>query len=244
MSTSKRKRGDDSNWSKRVPKKKPSSAGLKRAGSKADRPSLQIQTLQHAGTTMITVPSGGVCDLINTYARGSDEGNRHTSETLTYKIAIDYHFVADAAACRYSNTGTGVMWLVYDTTPGGQAPTPQTIFAYPDTLKAWPATWKVSRELCHRFVVKRRWLFNMETDGRIGSDIPPSNASWKPCKRNIYFHKFTSGVGVRTQWKNVTDGGVGAIQRGALYMVIAPGNGLTFTAHGQTRLYFKSVGNQ
>nr|WKU84269.1 mutant coat protein [Maize streak virus] len=166
MSTSKRKRGDDANWNKRVTKKKPSSAGLKKAGSKADRPSLQIQTLQHAGSTMITVPSGGVCDLINTYARGSDEGNRHTSETLTYKIAVDYHFVADAQACKYSNTGTGVMWLVYDTTPGGQAPTPQTIFAYPDTLKAWPATWKVSRELCHRFVVKRRWLFNMETDGR------------------------------------------------------------------------------
>nr|AIY33467.1 capsid protein [Maize streak virus]AIY33471.1 capsid protein [Maize streak virus]AIY33475.1 capsid protein [Maize streak virus] len=244
MSTSKRKRGDDASWKKGTAKKKTSAAGLKKSATKAERPSLQIQTLLHAGTSMITVPSGGICDLISTYARGSDEGNRHTSETLTYKISLDYHFVADAASCKYSNVGTGVVWLVYDTTPGGQAPTTKQIFAYNDNLAAWPTTWKVSRELCHRFVVKRRWLFTMETDGRIGSDIPPSNVSWKPCKRNINFHKFTSGLGVRTMWKNVTDGGVGSIQRGALYMCIAPGNGVTFTAHGQTRLYFKSVGNQ
>nr|AIY33579.1 capsid protein [Maize streak virus] len=244
MSMSKRKRADEAQWNKRSTKKKGSAPQAKKPGGKVEKPSLQIQTLLHSGDTMITVPSGGVCDLINTYARGSDEGNRHTSETLTYKVGVDYHFVADAASCKYSNRGTGVMWLVYDTTPGGNAPTTQDIFAYPSALKAWPTTWKVSRELCHRFVVKRRWLFTMETDGRIGSDTPPSNQSWPPCKRNVDFHKFTSGLGVRTQWKNVTDGGVGAIQRGALYLVIAPGNGITFTAHGQTRLYFKNVGNQ
>nr|AIY33608.1 capsid protein [Maize streak virus] len=244
MSMSKRKRADEAQWNKRSTKKKGSAPQAKKPGGKVEKPSLQIQTLLHSGDTMITVPSGGVCDLINTYARGSDEGNRHTSETLTYKVGVDYHFVADAASCKYSNRGTGVMWLVYDTTPGGNAPTTQDIFAYPSALKAWPTTWKVSRELCHRFVVKRRWLFTMETDGRIGSDTPPSNQSWPPCKRNVDFHKFTNGLEMRTHWKNVTDGGVGAIQRGALYLVIAPGNGITFTAHGQTRLYFKSVGNQ
>ncbi|ACY08852.1 coat protein [Saccharum streak virus] len=244
-SLGKRKRSNGGDWSKRSAKKKPAGTPSRRAGpGRGPRPALQIATYQAAGTSMVTVPSGGVCELLATYARGSDEGNRHTNETITYKVALDYHFVASSAACRYSSIGVGVVWLVYDAQPSGNAPQVTDIFPHPDSLAAFPYTWKVGREVCHRFVVKRRWTFTMETDGRIGSDIPRSTDSWPPCKRSIYFHKFATGLGVKTEWKNLADGGVGSIKKGALYIVIAPGNGLEFTAHGNARLYFKSVGNQ
>nr|WKU84408.1 coat protein [Panicum streak virus] len=243
----KRRRSDEVAWSRRKPVKKPARRPPPpRAGPSVRRglPALQIQTLVAAGDTMITVPSGGICSLIGTYARGSGEGERHTNETLTYKVALDYHFVATAAACKYSSIGIGVCWLVYDAQPTGTSPTVKDIFPHPDTLSAFPYTWKVGREVCHRFVVKRRWCFTMETNGRIGSDVPPANSAWPPCKKDIYFHKFCTGLGVKTEWKNVTDGKDGAIKKGGLYIVIAPGNGLEFTVHGQCRLYFKSVGNQ
>ncbi|AAC98085.1 coat protein [Sugarcane streak Egypt virus - [Man]] len=245
LAGSKRKRADEVAWSRRGTKKKPERTSAARAGpSRRIRPPLQIATFVAAGQSMVSVPSGGVCELLGSYARGADEANRHTNETVTYKVALDYHFVATAAACKYSSIGTGVAWLVYDAQPTGNTPTTKDIFGYSDSLVAFPYTWKVSREVCHRFVVKRRCTFTMETDGRIGSDVPPANTSWSPCKRAIYFHKFFTGLGVKTEWKNLTDGGVGAIKKGALYLVIAPGNGLEFTCHGQARLYFKSVGNQ
>nr|APD29123.1 coat protein [Sugarcane chlorotic streak virus] len=245
-SGAKRKRSDEGSWSKRKSgKKQPRVSSSRRAGpARGPRPALQIANYQAAGTTMVTVPSGGVCELLATYARGSDEGNRHPNETVTYKVAMDYHFVLTAAACRYSSIGVGVAWLVYDAQPTGNAPQVTDIFPHPDSLVAFPYTWKVGREVCHRFVVKRRWTFTMESDGRIGSDIPRSTDAWPPCKRSIYFHKFVTGLGVKTEWKNVADGGVGAIKKGALYFVIAPGNGQEFTVHGNARLYFKSVGNQ
>nr|WKU84279.1 coat protein [Sugarcane streak Reunion virus]WKU84420.1 coat protein [Sugarcane streak Reunion virus]WKU84424.1 coat protein [Sugarcane streak Reunion virus]WKU84428.1 coat protein [Sugarcane streak Reunion virus]WKU84432.1 coat protein [Sugarcane streak Reunion virus] len=241
----KRKRTDDAAWSKRArPKAGRTSAARPGTAVRRVRPALQIQTLQAAGTSMITVPSGGVCDILGSYSRGSDECNRHTNETVTYKVALDYHFVASAAACKYSSIGTGVVWLVYDAQPQGNCPTVKDIFPHPDTLSAFPYTWKVGREVCHRFVVKRRWTFTMEVNGRIGSDVPPATAVWPPCRKNIYFHKFVTGLGVKTEWKNTTGGEVGDIKKGALYIVIAPGNGLDFTVHGNARLYFKSVGNQ
>ncbi|ACC68194.1 coat protein [Urochloa streak virus] len=245
-SLGKRKRSDEGAWSKGKSKKKAmrGSSSRRPGPVRGPRPALQIAQYIAAGTSMVTVPSGGVCELLATYARGSDEGNRHTNETVTYKVALDYHFVLTAEACRYSSIGVGVAWLVYDAQPTGNAPQVSDIFPHGDTLAAFPYTWKVGREVCHRFVVKRRWTFTMESDGRIGSDIPRTTDAWPPCKRSIYFHKFVTGLGVKTEWKNVADGGVGAIKKGALYLVIAPGNGLTFTAHGIARLYFKSVGNQ
>ncbi|AAA47829.1 27.2 kDa orf [Sugarcane streak virus - [Natal]] len=246
LSGMKRKRSDETGRRKRSSGVKQGRTSAARAGSavRRTRPSLQIQTLQAAGTSMIEVPSGGVCDLLGSFSRGSDEGNRHTNETVIYKVALDYHFIATAAACKYSSIGTGVVWLVYDAQPSGNPPTVKDIFPHPDTLTAFPYTWKVGREVCHRFVVKRRWTFTMEVNGRIGSDIPPSTSCWPPCRKNIYFHKFVTGLGVKTEWKNTTGGEVGDIKKGALYIVIAPGNGLDFTVHGNARLYFKSVGNQ
>ncbi|ABZ03978.1 coat protein [Sugarcane streak virus] len=246
LSGMKRKRSDEAARRKRMSgaKQGRTSAARVAPSVRKIRPSLQIQTLQAAGQTMISVPSGGVCELLGTFSRGSDEGNRHTNETVIYKVSLDYHFVATAASCKYSSIGTGVVWLVYDAQPSGNAPTVKDIFPHPDTLTAFPYTWKVGREVCHRFVVKRRYTFTMEVNGRIGSDVPGSTSCWPPCRRNIYFHKFVTGLGVKTEWKNTTGGDVGDIKKGALYIVVAPGNGLEFTVHGNARLYFKSVGNQ
>ena len=240
----KRKRSDEERKSVRSSQRRPV---YKKRGPRqppTPRPALQIQQFTASGTSTIHVPSGGVCYLLSSYPRGSGEGDRHTNETVTYKVGMDYHFSADAAPCKYSSIGVGVMWLVYDSQPSGQVPAVTDIFPRDATLEAFPYTWKVGREVCHRFVVKRRWCFTMETNGRIGSDTPPSTAAWPPCKRSVYFHKFATGLGVKTEWKNDTGGSVGSIKKGALYVVVAPGNGIVFTMFGNCRMYFKSVGNQ
>nr|UDN65909.1 coat protein [Digitaria streak virus] len=242
-SSMKRKRTDEGSGSRRFTKKKSAAKG-RTSSSRAIRPALQIQSFVSAGAATIAVPTGGVCHLLSSYSRGSGEGDRHTNETVTYKAAFDYHFSANAGPRAYSSIGVGVSWLVYDDQPSGQVPAVIDIFRHDTTLQSFPYTWKVGREVCHRFVVKRRWCFTMETNGRIGSDKPPSNAVWPPCKRSIYFHKFATGLGVKTEWKNTTDGGVGSIKKGALYFVIAPGSGIDFTLFGTCRMYFKSVGNQ
>nr|QOK63151.1 coat protein [Wheat dwarf India virus] len=239
------RRGDEVEWSKR---KRLRSSGSKGSATKLRklpvRPSLQIQSLYYTLTTYVDFKTGGESYLMASYARGSDEGERHTNETMTYKAALNLHLSASSDACKYSNTGTGCIWLIYDAQPTGNKPSPKDIFGYSDSLNSWPTTWMVSREQCHRFVVKRRLTFTLETNGRLASDVPPSNVVWPPCKKSINFHKFAKGLGVRTEWKNKTDGGIGSIKKGALYFVIAPGNGVEGRMFGTIRMYFKSIGNQ
>lgn len=243
----KRKRsrpGDEVAWNKRSrwsALKVPSKGSTSRTRI---RPSLQIQELVQTGNSKLEVKNGGSCLLLGTFSRGADEGQRHTNETMIYKVAIDMHFSVTAAAAAYSNQGTGVVWLIYDAQPNGTQPTLKDIFAYDASQVAWPYLWKVSREACHRFVVKRRYTFHLETNGRRNDEVPPQNAVWTPCRTSCYFHKFAKGLGVRTEWKNNTDGGIGSIKKGALYFAIAPGNGIEFNLFGRNRLYFKSIGNQ
>nr|UDN65346.1 coat protein [Digitaria streak virus] len=240
-SSMKRKRTDEGSGSRRFTKKKSAAKGRTSSSRVFVPPS--NSKFWFAGATTIVFPLASMSST-ESYSRGSGEGDRHTNETVTYKAAFDYHFSANAGPCAYSSIGVGVLWLVYDAQPSGQVPAVTDIFPHDTTLQSFPYTWKVGREVCHRFVVKRRWCFTMETNGRIGSDKPPSNAVWPPCKRSIYFHKFATGLGVKTEWKNTTDGGVGSIKKGALYFVIAPGSGIDFTLFGTCRMYFKSVGNQ
>nr|AFJ15133.1 capsid protein [Maize streak Reunion virus] len=239
------RRGDEVAWnSKRSRLSAQRNASKRVPRNPRVRPSLQIQTITNGSSSMVPVKQPGYCGLLGTYSRGSDENQRHTSETMTYKIALDLHFSITSAAAAYSNSGTGVLWLIYDSQPNGAQPTLKDIFAYEDSLVAWPYTWKVSREVCHRFVVKRRYTFTLESNGRRNDEQPPSNSVWPPCKTHLYFHKFAKGLGVRTEWKNDTAGSVGNIKKGALYIGIAPGNGVEFNVFGKTRLYFKSIGNQ
>nr|QBO56215.1 coat protein [Maize streak dwarfing virus]QBO56219.1 coat protein [Maize streak dwarfing virus]QBO56223.1 coat protein [Maize streak dwarfing virus] len=247
MTTGKRKRSsraDEVAWNKRSRSTASRSLKLNLNRRVRVRPSLQIQTLVATGASEIGVRKGGTISLLGSYSRGSDESQRHTSETMTYKVAMNYYIYVPAEACKYSNKGLCCIWLIYDAQPNGAQPAIKDIFAPESTLVDWPHTWAVSREVCHRFVIKRRYTFTLETNGRIGSDVVPANTAWYPCNKSINFTKFAKGLGVKTEWKNDANGDVGSIKKGALYIAFASGNGVIFNVMGRTRLYFKSVGNQ
>nr|WKU84412.1 coat protein [Sorghum arundinaceum associated virus] len=214
-------------------------------GPRVSRPSLQVDQDSFSGNSVIAVPyTDGVVGLMTNFTRGSEESSRHTSETILYKVSLDFYITVDAAFQKYSGKSVNVCWLVYDAQPSSAQPSCKSIFAYDANLATQPLTWKVGREVCHRFVVKRRWVFTLETNGYVAGTDLTGKAAVPPCNRSIYFHKFCKRLGCRTEWKNTAGGGLGDIKTGAMYLAFASGNQMSFTVGGTIRKYFKSVGNQ
>ncbi|QDO73337.1 coat protein [Melinis repens associated virus] len=245
-STSRKRTRDDWAWDSRKRRRvRPTTSAIPR-GPRGRRPSLQVDQDVYAGPTLVEVPAvGGIVGIMTNFMRGSDESARHTAETILYKIGIDVYVTVSEALTVYSGKGVNVAWLVYDAQPTGTRPTCADIFplASPN-FNTQPCVWKVGREVCHRFVVKRRWLFTLETNGvRPGTSFSGANGV-PPCNRSLYFHKFCKRLGVRTEWKNTPGGTDGDIKTGALYLVFAAGNKMSFSVSGVCRKYFKSVGNQ
>nr|QRG29219.1 putative CP [Tripterygium mastrevirus A] len=205
------------------------------------RPSLQVANFTWSNNKSAQrVNGGGGVYLFSAYPFGSSDYMRHTNETLTYKMSMlvemkvpdeYYNFVMKTEVCG---------WIVYDKSPSKDMPTPGSIF---DTLyDRWPITWTVSRDVCHRFVVKKFFRIPMSCNG-----IDPTKASTvagTPCNNRVGVRKFWKRLGVRTEWSNKGDGGVGDIKSGAMYLVLAPSNGFSVDVYGRFRVYFKSVGNQ
>nr|ANO40465.1 capsid protein [Sugarcane striate virus]ANO40469.1 capsid protein [Sugarcane striate virus] len=214
-----------------------------RSGRSDKRPNLQVQTFYACGPTQVQVRKGGIVNLLNGYTRGSDDNQRHTCETITYKLSLDLHLNIATELFKNCARGTAVIWLIYDTSPSSTQLTTQQIFAYPDALSLYPYTWKVARDQCHRFVIKRRWTVRLESNGTLGSS-DYSSKPIAPCNNNVYFSKFVKRLGVRTEWKNTTGGDAGDMKSGGLFLAFAAGNGMSFNVDGTTRLYFKSTGNQ
>ncbi|AFN80714.1 capsid protein [Sporobolus striate mosaic virus 1] len=191
----------------------------------------------------VQVAAPGAVYLMTNLPRGSSEDQRHTGETLAYKLGIDLEVQVVSAQFAYANKSTHVMWLVYDAQPSGRLPATSDIFDYVEGFQYIPHVWKVRRDLCHRYIVKRKWMINLETNGAsFGVDF--SSRPVTAPKYRASFHKFVKRLGVRTEWKNSDTGEIGDIQRGALYLVVAPGNNVPINIRGYFRLYFKSVGNQ
>ncbi|AFV91329.1 capsid protein [Dragonfly-associated mastrevirus] len=209
------------------------------------RPS-PLQFIQYTWTTggsPITVGAGGYVALLTSYPRGSDEDKRHTGETLTYKVGLDlvFNYNSKMATGRIARTHFCV-WLVYDSQPSGTLPAAHGIFDLIDSFTDYPATWKINRDMGHRFVIKRRWVNWLEADGSI-STSNYSGAPSAPAKSSVVFNKFVKRLGVRTEWKNTTTGGIGDVSKGALYIVVAR-QLYDIDVRGRLRVYFKSVGNQ
>ncbi|AST11808.1 capsid protein [maize striate mosaic virus] len=207
-------------------------------------PSLQVQTFASQGSAVVEVKKGGNCLMVTSYSRGSDESQRHTNETMTYKMSLDHVMVLRAELCKYSFKATHCGWVVYDAKPTGNQVTCKTIFGYPDGLVDYPTTWKVARDVAHRFVVKKRWTYRMESNGSNSSKDWSNGTGIPPCNRSVYVKQFVSKLNCRTEWKNTTGGDYGDIKGGALYVVLAAGQGMEHMAYGTTRMYFKSIGNQ
>nr|AFN80690.1 capsid protein [Chloris striate mosaic virus] len=237
-----------SSWKRKRPSSSSAQASKKRrvyrpavSRSLARREPLQVQDF--VWDTDVAFNRGGGCYLLTSYARGSAENQRKTAETITYKVAVNLGCAISGTMQQYCISSRPVCWLVYDASPTGSAVTPKDIFGYPEGLVNWPTTWKVARAVSHRFIVKRRWVFTMESNGsrfdRDYTNLPAAIPQSLPV-----LNKFAKQLGVRTEWKNAEGGDFGDIKSGALYLVMAPANGAVFVARGNVRVYFKSVGNQ
>jgi len=134
-------------------------------------------------------------------------------------------------------------WIVYDKSPPGSLPTTATIF---DTLYPnQPNTWTVGREVCHRFVVKKKWTVGLSSNGTDPTKaVAQGYTGPGPCEQFKTCNKFFKRLGVSTEWKNSVGGDIGDIKQGAMYLVGAPEGGGVINVHARFRVYFKSVGNQ
>ncbi|AFD63017.1 coat protein [Chickpea chlorosis virus-E] len=208
------------------------------------RPSLQVaEYLWTTNKAGVTFSPGGGTYLFTNYPQGANENCRHTNRTITYKMAIKCWVALDGSMVARVAKFPVHFWLVYDKNPGDTNPLPSAIF---DSLyQDQPGTWTVTRNVCHRFVVKKSWSVMLESNG-----IDPSKSQSTsyygpgPCNNWRHMTKFFKRLGVSTEWKNSSTGDVADIKEGALYLVCAPSGGATIKVGGRFRMYFKSVGNQ
>ncbi|AFN80560.1 capsid protein [Digitaria ciliaris striate mosaic virus] len=237
--SSKRKRGSSSAGKRR---KKPRYTKWTGSRSSASQDALQVQTFQYAEDQAFN--AGGRALLLTAFTRGSAENQRKSQETITYKVSVSLGVSASSTVQKYCVKSQPICWLVYDKTPTGIADlVPSDIFDVPSGLTNWPCTWKVKREVSHRFVVKRRWPFTLSCNGSTFTadytKLPVPNTD-----NLVSVNRFAKGLGVRTEWKDTVSAEASDIKGGALYIVLAPANGVVFTARGVIKVYFKSVGNQ
>ncbi|AGT45471.1 capsid protein [Chickpea chlorosis virus] len=208
------------------------------------RPSLQVaEFLWTTNKAGVTFSPGGGMFLMNTYPQGANENCRHTNRTITYKMAIKCWVCLDGSMVNRVARFPVFFWLVYDKNPGDALPGASAIFDsfYQDQ----PGTWTVTRNVCHRFVVKKTWSVMLEANGIDPSQKQSSSYYGPgPCRSWCHMVKFFKRLGVSTEWKNSATGDVADIKEGALYIVCAPAGGATIKVGGRFRMYFKSVGNQ
>nr|QRG29208.1 CP [Pteris mastrevirus A] len=174
------------------------------------------------------------------YTFGSGDYQRHTQTTMTYKMQSHMDVTLAANYWVYSRNMQMYWWLVYDKTPTGTLPTTSQIF---DTLyKERHVTWMVNRDVCHRFVVKKKWTTSLSSNGVSADKINETVCAL--AKQSVNQVKLFKRLGVKTEWKNTTTGEIGDVKAGALYLVGAPTDGFKINLYGRFRMYFKSVGNQ
>ncbi|AFD63072.1 coat protein [Tobacco yellow dwarf virus-A] len=208
------------------------------------RPALQVaEYLWTTNKAGVTFSPGGSTFLITNYPQGANENCRHTNRTITYKMAVKTWVALDGSMVSRVAKFPIYFWLVYDKNPGDSNPSPSAIF---DSLyQDQPGTWTVTRNVCHRFVVKKTWSCMLESNG-VDPNAKQGSSYYGPgpCYQWRHVTKFFKRLGVSTEWKNSSTGDVADIKEGALYLVCAPGGGATVRVGGRFRMYFKSVGNQ
>ena len=126
-------------------------------------------------------------------------------------------------------------WLIYDTQHADS--TPDTNMIFEKIVVNSPGLWIVKRDMCHRFIVKKKWKIVLTVGG---FDV----SKYVPAHFFVDQKKFFKKMGVRTDWQSNTSGDTGAIKTGALYLVGAPSYVFKVNAYAKFRLYFKSVGNR
>ena len=121
------------------------------------RPSLQVASFTWGGTNNQPATSsegGGIYNMTN-FPFGSSENQRHTNQTILYKLMINMRVFTDSSQWNYCMKHNMYWWLIYDTQHAGSAPDTNMIFEKINTN--CPSLWIVKREMCHRFIVKKKW---------------------------------------------------------------------------------------
>ena len=177
------------------------------------------------------------------FASGNGDNQRHTAETLMYKMLCKMRLYTDSSQWSRCMKYKMYFWFVYDAAPTGSMPTTETIFdRYSNNM---PGLWLVKRDKAHRFIVKKHWSVVMTVSGFDVSKDVPNGKGTAPGHVFVDSSKFYKKLGVRTEWKGgTTDGGIADIKKGALYLVGAPSYDFIVNVHAKFRVYFKSVGNQ
>ena len=180
--------------------------------------------------------------LFSSYTYGNGDYQRHTNETMTYKMQIKMQMVIPDEYKIFVAKWPIYIWLIYDKSPSGSMADMKTIFDVKWPMK--PGLFNINHDNCHRFVVKRRFKIMLTTSNTDNTKRWTQGMGDVPADCSLDYSKFVKGLGVRTEWKNSTSGDVGDIKAGALYMYICPSNGVTLNVYGCFRMYFKSIGNQ
>ncbi|ACO88019.1 coat protein [Eragrostis curvula streak virus] len=220
--------------------------------SSVKRPALQISGLVYGNSSTGAVKiNTGALSLVTAFKAGTAEECRHSNQTIVKSFDISGTLYVQSPTS--SNCGPVVVyfWLIYDSEPRQAIPNITDVFSMPWT--SVPSSWRISRSSSHRFVVKRKWHYELMSDGV----LPQSNTkvqTHNPVSRNMMdFSKYINNLGVPTEWMSTGDGTIGDIKKGALYLAAACRQGIVGDATkitievefiGQSRTYFKSIGYQ
>ena len=209
-----------------------------------NRPALQVLVFTWASNRQpVTFVSMGSVYLLTNFNRGDQDNQRHSAETLMYKMLIKMRLYTDKTQWTRCIKYKMYWWLVYDAAPVGQMPECSTIFE--TFIDGMPGLWLVNRDMAHRFIVKKHWSVVMIVTGCDVSVDLPNGRSAVPAHVFVDSSKFYKKLGVRIEWKGGTTGGqIGDIKKGALYLVGAPSYDFKVQVSAKFRVYFKSVGNQ
>ena len=206
------------------------------------RPSLQVATYTWGITNNepTNFGTGGAVYNMTNFPFGSAESQRHTNQTIVYKMLINMRVFTHSgqwARCMKYNM---YWWLIYDVSKSKEAPSTNDIFEKISTNT--PNLWMVKREMVHRFIVKKKWKTCLTVTGFDITKAAPNGAF--PGNVFVDQRKFFRRLGVRTDWANGTIGEVAGIKSGALYLVRAPAYDFNVQAYAKFKVYFKSVRNR
>lgn len=200
----------------------------------------------------VVINSDGNIALVNAFAAGRGDDNRHTNQTIMYKFMLQGTCWVHDASSIYVTPIRLYQWLIYDSEPKGALPKASDIFR--EDWNTIPSTWTVQRAWSNRFVVKRKWHTDLMSDGKkVGSKSIDTRYNYVVARNMVDVNKFYKGLRVSTEWMNTGDGTIGDIKKGALYILSVTRGGLNSDSATQSMnvvcafvqsCYFKAIGLQ
>ena len=122
------------------------------AGRARIRPALQVCPYTWAANSEpVKIGAGGGVYLFSSYSYGNGDFQRHTNETMTYKMHIKMQMVITDEYKSFVSKWPIYIFLIYDKSTNGVVPEIKSIFD-----AKWPmklGLFFINRDNCHRFVI-------------------------------------------------------------------------------------------